>query len=350
MADSRDRRNYGCGRRLDRLTIARVAEKTAHLANRGSGLVLQTRSALGRLGEYLQESYGIRNLENCTYDHIVGWVIDELRPSVIEGEISRTTASCYLASINTVFKTHGRHDISISAKEFGISRGKKYTNVDLSNEHEDVQAYRTWLQERATTTDGLRSLQYQALAHSVALEWSAGLRFRESMMVKIDSKDLSGALILQQGDGCKNNRPRLVHALDGSSALHSAQRFISEHIKDFSRGSLIPSELSYKKQKSFSRNALQTFRDETGRSINHHGNRHYFAHETYARLWEAKAGIRIEAPIKEKVFGGDHITSIASRLRITESEAKELDNQVRLELSGELGHNRIDVTWSYIGR
>jgi hypothetical protein len=350
MADSRDRRNFGCGRRLDRVTINGLAEKTAHLANRGSGLVLQARSALGRLGEYLQENYGIRDLEQCTHDHIVGWVIDELRPAVIEGEISRATAAFYLSSINAVFKTNGRSDIWVSAKEYGIARGQKYTNEDLSNRQDDVQAYQTLLQEKAAATDGLRSLQYQALAHSIALEWSAGLRFRESVMAKIGSKDLSGALVLQRGDGCKNNRVREVHPLDGGQALREAQRFITEYEGDFARGSLIPSTLSYKQHKSFARHALQTFREETGRDINHHGNRHAFALETYARLWEQQVGIRIEAPVREKTFGRDHISSIATRLHLTESKARELDNRVRLELSKELGHGRIDVAQSYVGQ
>jgi hypothetical protein len=194
-------------------------------------------------------------------------------------------------------------------------------------------------------------LQYQAVAHSIALEWNDGLRFRESVMCKLGTKDLSGDTIaLLPGDGCKNNRAREVHSLDRGVALREAQQFIMENKGDFMKGSLIPSKISYKEHKSFARHALQMYREETGCNLNYHGNRHAFAIETYARLYEQKAGIRIEAPVKEKTFGRDHIASIAARLGLTESEARKLDNQVRLELSKELGHGRVNITWSYVGR
>jgi hypothetical protein len=351
MADSRDKRNFGCGRRLDHLTISRLAEKTAHLANRGSGLALQARSALGRISEYLRDAFTIQDLEKCSRDHVINWIEDDLRPAVIEGELSRATAAFYLSSINTVFRMNSRNAVWVSAREYGIARGQKYTNADLSNRQEDVRTYQAWLLNRASTSGGIRSLQFQALAHSIVLEWTAGLRFRESLMAKIGRKVLSGSgLALVEGDGCKNNRAREVQVLDGGCALHEAQRFVLERAKDFKQGSLIPSALTYKQHKAFARNALQSFRGATGRSLNHHGNRHAFALEGYARLYEQKTGVRIEAPVKEKLFGQEHIASIASRLHTTESEAKELDNQVRLELSNELGHGRVDVTWSYVGR
>jgi hypothetical protein len=170
-------------------------------------------------------------------------------------------------------------------------------------------------------------------------------------MVKIGGKAISGiGLILAEGDGCKNNRAREVHALDGGHAIHEAQQFVLEHVKDFQQGSLIPSALTYKQQKAFARNALQTFRGETDCSVNHHGNRHAFALEVYARLYEQKTGVRIEAPVIERTFGKQHVKSIAFRLQLSESEAQALDNQVRLELSDELGHGRIDITCSYVGR
>jgi hypothetical protein len=351
VADSRDRRNYGCGRRLDHVTISRLAEKTAHLANRGSGLVLQTRSALARFSDYLKDAYKIQDLEKCTRDHVIGWVLDELRPAVIEGEISRATAAFYLSSINTVFRTNGRKDVWVSATKNGIGRGAKYNNVDLSNHLKDVKSYEQWLLSKASLAGGIRSLMYEALAHAQSLQWSAGLRFRESLIAKIGIKDLTGNLLeMVRGDGCKNNRPRLIHPIDGGQAVDSAKEFIWNHASVFQRGSLIPAVLSYKEFKAFGRNALAEFRNATGQQLNHHGNRHRFAHEVYARGWEKRFGVRIEVPVITNLYGRDHIRFIAERLHIDERTARELDNEIRYELSCELGHNRLDITYSYTGR
>lgn len=167
--------------------------------------------------------------------------------------------------------------------------------------------------EKVTSAFVLVSLQLQA---------AFGLRREESMKIQPVWADQGNTLRLKNS-WTKGGRAREVpittaeqrEALDRAKALAP-------------QGSLIPAELSYRKH-------LAVFKAQCQKAgINHvHGLRHQYAQSRY----EVKTGWKCPAaggPTRKELTG----------------EQRSVDERVRLEISLELGHSRIQVVAIYLGR
>ena len=142
-------------------------------------------------------------------------------------------------------------------------------------------------------------------------------------------------------DWTKNARPREVPISESArEALKAAQEFAREQ----GWKSLTPPNTKLDEYKNWAYRAVEEFRQETGYKDYHfHGERHAFAQEMYSKLWEER-GYTVEAPIKD---GGESLLSVAEK--IGKEEAKELDREIRLEVSEALGHGREEITRVYVG-
>jgi hypothetical protein len=352
MADSRDNRNYGSGRRLqDYLTRAALAERTRASIGRGSKFSEQCRSALASLSSSLKHD-GISDLKRALPEHVEAWA-DRMAARLEAGEVSSSTTSSYASALNRIFETVGREDLRISAKNHGIERGKKYSNENLASSLSAREALKEWLAEKAASTpDREEHLRLEALSISAEMQRSFGLRIRESCLIKVMDKEIrNGRISLWKTDGTKNGRPRESTVFDPDS-LTRAQELVGNNPDAFSRGSLTLGFVSWEEQFRWAKSVLTDFRRETGLEINFHAARHAYAHQRYSDKWAERTGIRIECPVVENRFGREHILSIASRTGLTETEARALDDRIRGEIAEDLGHGlgRRDVGWSYLGR
>jgi hypothetical protein len=352
MADSRDNRNYGSGRRLqDYMTCNALAERARASIGRGSKFSEQCRSALASLLSSLKED-GISDLKRALPEHIEAWA-DSMTARLESGDVSSSTTSSYASALNQVFKAVGRNDLRISAHEHGIGRGQKHSNKNMASSPESREALKTWLAEKAAATpDREEQLRIGGLSISAELQQSIGLRIRESCLIKVMDKEIrNGHISLKKTDGTKNGRPRESHVYD-PDALTRAQELVRSAPDIFSRGSLTPGPISWEEQFRWAKSILTAFRRETGFEINFHGARHAYAHQRYSDIWTERTGIRIECPVMENRFGIEHIRSIAVRTGLTEKEARDLDERIRGEVSEDLGHGpgRRDIGWSYLGR
>ena len=159
------------------------------------------------------------------------------------------------------------------------------------------------------------------LRHSVMLQQAFGLRREESMKFRPVYAD-QGHFIRLKGSWTKGGRPRRIPITrhEQRELLDSVRRLVGS-------GSLIPTHKQYKHQLGmYQKTTIQLgFR-------NLHGLRHGYAQLRYKTLtgWACPlAG----GPTRREMTKAQH----------------EVDQSVRLKISQELGHNRIEITKTYLG-
>jgi integrase len=157
---------------------------------------------------------------------------------------------------------------------------------------------------------------------SLRLQEAFGLRREESIKIRPGWADQGNVLRLADS-WTKGGRYREIPI--GSEA----QRAVLNEAKALAQGgSLIPRDSNYRAQ-------LNAFRAECKRVgiSGVHGHRHRYAQTRYLE----KAGWACPAR------GGP-------TLRQLTPEQRSIDQRVRLEISLELGHNRVQITAVYLGR
>ena len=159
------------------------------------------------------------------------------------------------------------------------------------------------------------------LRHSVMLQQVFGLRREECMKFRPSYAD-QGHHIRLKGSWTKGGRPRCI------PITTPEQRVVLDKVRKLvGTGSLIPAEKQYKQQLSY----YDSITHRLG-FRNLHGLRHGYAQNRYETLtgWKCpKAGGPTKSELSEAQYAVDQI--------------------VRLKISRELGHNRIEITRTYLG-
>lgn len=351
MSDSRDRRNYYCGRRLESYrTRQALAERTAKETGRGFKSAEQIRSGLASLAESLK-GQGATCLEQATAEHMRGWA-QRLMEQLSDGEIARSTTSTYVSAVNQTMRVLGRDDLVLSARDFGLSRGRKWNNTDHSNATQGREHFRAYLLEQSASAVGELKLRFVALHHSVSLQEGLGLRIRESALIKLGDKEIQDKeIIIGRADGTKNGRARSLAVMD-TRAFIAARRFVIEHSNIYRRGSLVPTDMTWREYRSWAYSVIEAYRiaHPEKADYRYHGNRHYYAQQRFRTLFENRTGVGLEPPSRAGLFGPEWIRDAAAKCRLSWKEIQKLDREIRLEISRDLGHGRIAVTNSYLGR
>ena len=173
----------------------------------------------------------------------------------------------------------------------------------------------------AATETGAMAALPERMQLALRLQMAFGLRFEESLKLRVAVADHGDQLALQ-ASWTKGGRARLV------PIVHDRQRGLLEELRGVcGDGSLIPTGTTY-----------IAFRRQMERAIlkagitNVHKHRHWYACWRYRTL----AGVR--APAEGGPLHDDLDTADRARL-----------DAIRLEISGELGHSRLDVTDAYLG-
>jgi integrase len=324
-----------------------VSHAVAQFLNRGQAIEGKIQTVLNDL----KSETGLKSLKNLDGAKIEQY-LESLQARVEQGELSRKTAATYVSALNAVINYINHHldkELeNVSAKEWGLSVGHRDYNIDKSVSQEAHQTFLNWLEQKAQETG---NVNYRALAHSVELQREFGLRARESFCLKVVEKDISGEkLSISREDMPKNARPREIEIRTDAQrqALESARQFAQEN----GWRSLISPDMSLKEWKSFAYNAVNEFRQETGYTNYHfHGERHAYAHSMYSQLWEEKTGHSIECPVASGHSSKDSwFEYVCSETGLTREEVEQTDHEVRQAISEDLGHNREDITYTYLGK
>lgn len=199
---------------------------------------------------------------------------------------------------------------SIIAKDndhYGIGRRVYVTNISKAQELDQQK---------------LDSITDQYVKLSLKLQESFGLR-REEAIKFIGAWADRGDHIVLKASWCKGGREREI------LIRNELQRSVLNEVKIFTKGkSLIPANLTYVQQKN-------RYEDHTSKAGLHkmHGLRHAFAQLRYYELTGRHA----------PAAGGKTSKELTA-------DEKKLDKQARLIISMELGHEREQITATYLGR
>jgi predicted DNA binding CopG/RHH family protein len=315
-----------------------LAKEISEYIHRGSA----TTEKLSATLHMIKEKTGLRTLKSLEQSHI-GEIVSGLREKAEAGGISLSNANSNISSINNIIKYLGREDLHvIKASDYGLSRNiSEKDGINKENSRESAEAFKSWLNQKYYETKDLR---YAALKHAVNIQ-SVNLRLRESLLMKLENKDLSGNIlkVSAKGDGSKNSRAREIKLnSEQKQALIEARNFLnSNKLKNLNIGTL-------KQGRDFANNVLKAFRAETGAQFHYHGERHYQAHSAYKSAWSAK-GYDIECRARTGENKQDWQGRIISETGLSRSEFKAIDKEIRQEISRNLGHERIEITNRYLG-
>ena len=157
---------------------------------------------------------------------------------------------------------------------------------------------------------------------SLRLQWTFGLRCKESIMIRAEWADRGDRIVLLDS-WAKGKREREI------PIRNAEQRQVLDEVKNFAgKGSLIPKPMRYIDQ-------LHRFKAQCKKvGIHHvHGLRHHYAQVRYAELtgWACPAQ------------GGPRSKQLTP-------EQKIIDHEARMTITQELGHGRLSVVAIYVGR
>ena len=172
------------------------------------------------------------------------------------------------------------------------------------------------------TEETLLKIRNVFVRMSVRLQAAFGLRREEAIKFIPHIADLGDRLRLK-ASWCKGGREREIPILtDSQRAVLNEAHVVAN------RGSLIPDDLRYIDQ-------LRIFERETSSAGlgNTHGLRHAYAQRRYRELtgWDCP------------VAGGPSRKELSAPERIVDEEARQV-------VSRELGHNRMQITSTYLGK
>ena len=192
-----------------------------------------------------------------------------------------------------------------------------------SNEHYGIppRDHTPTNKAQCLTEDKFLQIENEYVRMSVRLQQAFGLRREESIKFRPSYADQK-TFVRLKGSWTKGGRPREIPITEPS------QRELLDQVRAFvGTDSLIPPESLYKHQDTQYKNA--TLRAGLN---NLHGLRHGYAQRRYLRLtgWypPSAGGLKFK--------------------ELTKIEQK-IDQEVRLIVSRELGHNRIEITRVYLG-
>jgi len=80
-----------------------------------------------------------------------------------------------------------------------------------------------------------------------------------------------------------------------------------------------------------------------------HGERHHFAHRLYSSIWQEKTSIKIKPPIEIGLSVSEWKEYVSKATGMSGDRIREIDHGVRHEVSLELGHERENITRTYLG-
>lgn len=204
------------------------------------------------------------------------------------------------------------------------NKGLVKSNVDLGIENRQYITNKNKSQDLTAGSVDLSKLSHNVRL-SVELQQAFGLRREESMKFQ-PSYALAGdipenaSIIRIKPSWSKGGRYREIPI-----TTDAQRRLLHEVIAAAGTASLIPADKTYKQH-------LSVFEYETRQAGigQTHGLRHLYAQNRYYELtgWQCPA------------VGG---------VRELTDEQKKLDKTVRLQISSELGHNRLQITGVYLG-
>lgn len=311
-------RNFGLGSR----DMGRALTAAYRQAGNGDNANAQAQAHCARFANFMREEYGIKDARKIDRSHVRGYAA-HLRERFEAGEISASTAQNYLSPINKSL-AYARRDHALhvnGVRDAGLPSRSGVASSDHSVTAAQHAAAKSAINER---TGALLELQRQL-----------GLRFKESALIDarsaLEQAETTGKVLIEAGT--KGGRARELPI----TAKHQVEALRTAAAIQKSDRSMIPADQTWRQFQS------ESYREMQDVTAKFHGERHHYANERYQQL----AGVA--APARAGIPHAKRHAFIAKELGLTTAQARELDHQVRAQVSAELGHSRISITNAYLG-
>ena len=314
-----------------------VAREIADFQHRGSATVEKLSATLS----LIRETTNIKTLKNIEQSHI-NQVISVLQGRAKQGG-SLSAINSHISSLNNIIRYVNLDGLSlVKAGDYNLTRDiKEKDSINKENTREAATAYKEWLGQKYIETKDIR---YEALKYAVSIQ-SVNLRLKESLLVKLQDKDLSKNIlkINERLDGAKNSRAREIHlTLEQKQALLEAREFLKDNnMKNLNIGTV-------QQGRNFANNTLKMFRKETNMKFHYHGERHYVVHEAYKLAWQDR-GYAVDCRARTGEIKEVWESRILSETGLSKAEFKAMDRGIKQDISENLGHERLSITERYLG-
>lgn len=314
-----------------------VAREIADFQHRGSATVEKLSATLS----LIRETTNIKTLKNIEQSHI-NQVISVLQGRAEQGG-SLSAINSHISSLNNIVRYLNRDGLeTVKAGDYNLSRDIKEKDlINKENTREAAQAFKDFLASKYIKTGDLR---FEALRHTVAVQ-NVNLRLKESLLVKLNDKDLSNNIlkINEKLDGAKNSRAREIHlTLEQKQALLEAREFLKDNnMKNLNIGTV-------QQGRNFANNTLKMFRKETNMKFHYHGERHWTTHEAYKLAWQDR-GYAVDCRARTGEIKEVWESRILSETGLSKAEFKAMDRGIKQDISENLGHERLSITERYLG-
>ena len=265
--------------------------------------------------------HGVKKMELITSDLVIQYG-QHLQSELAAGERKSSSApKNYVSAVNTVLR------LATNEEWKSVKPGRDCGIQPRIYIPEQTKAMAESTHQTAQGVVGER------IAALMELQRTFGLRFKESCLLnpKLALREAIkyGRITLKAGTkGGKRRRvpcrPQGLLALEKAILVQDGRSMIP--------GSMLYSEF---RKECYEQAAIA--------GIGFHSERHYYAQERYQEITFAPAPIDAGWNRKER------IANLANFLNISEDEATVIDHDARLQISIELGHNRVRISNAYLG-
>ena len=286
---------------------------------------------------------GINNLSNIDSRTVKNYY-DYLQNS----GMSNSDASNKVSYFNQILKYTGKSELKQTAKELNLCRLND-NRIYKGNFATDIKTVNNYFR-------GVEKIEFQGLYHASRLQEVAGLRMSESGGIKLLNKsveDIKNGILKIDGkkDLAKNDRDRIIILdKDAIKVLLEARQWLKENgLKDIA-ASKTDSKMT--EWSAWSWRQIDNLKKAgiIAAGYHNHGNRHAWANNKYENEWKERTGALIEGTAKSGLFGKDWLRYVEMKTGLSAEEIRKIDTEIRLDVSQQLGHERLSITSTYLGR
>lgn len=311
--------NYSLGSR-NMAVAGRLCAKAAYPSYQSKYLIGKRWTLFDQF-QSVHEPEPVRKMEKVTREMVMTYA-NHLLARHQQGEIARITMKCYLSAVNMVLwlASGDKERIVHFGRDLGLPREPRKTLFNRGDRY--CEALCASLPPRVFAMTNLQR--------------EFGLRFEES--AKFNAREAlreareTGQVTISKGT--KGGKLRVVSIRNESqqlSVLYAASEFQGDH------KSMIPRELTYKTFHSRAYGAAYR------RGVRFHDARHAYAQATYQKLTSWPPPISLILSKKE------HKKFVIKEYGVSESHFIKYDRYARRTISKELGHERVQVSTTYLG-
>jgi integrase len=300
-------RNFGWGHQFG------WAGREALIARYGIGHYGTVRAHCDRFRRFVEfcKSVGIRDARHVTGEIVVGFG-DYLKDLVDQDELAVSYGQNLISSINVILQSlRGDRVLTVSPSGVVGYRTHIRTEIPLYIDYE----------ETVSRIFRMRELGFNEIAAMAWLARTVGLRFKECCLLNVAAAfkraQKHGWILVERGT--KGGRRRKITISDNRQL--EALAFGAQ--TQGRRETIIPTQMNY-----------QTWRNVAYGRLYSLGFRHFH---------DLRAAYACDRFFMETGCSAPVVSQTSTRLSV------ELDQKARLNISQELGHNRIDVLSAYIG-